>query len=209
MNHLGYRVLVILISLSAMLSCSKPKGAQDDCGFIQNVYGERVSWKQKLPVRMFLHTSVPAEHESSIRKAAQTWNESYGRTLIVIEENRIGGSHPARDSINIIYFMTAWEQDRASEQGRTSLYWVGDQIQEADMRLNGYNYRFYSTEASTAEYRALGGVNMEALALHEFGHVLGMRHNDESPSVMATYLRSNDDRVLLQSTDNASVKCEY
>lgn len=153
---------------------------------------------------MYLHNSIPAQFESSIRKAAQTWNQAYGRTILIIEDHRVGGNAPARDSANVIYYMNNWEADRAAEQGRTSLYWVGDQIQEADIRINARNYTFY-TEANFA----MGSVNMEALILHELGHVLGLRHNDDSPSVMATYLKSHQDRTQLQSTDSESLKCEY
>jgi hypothetical protein len=99
--------------------------------------------------------------------------------------------------------MNTWESNKASEQGRTSLYWVGDQIQEADIRINGLNYAFFGATVVS------GAVSMESLALHELGHVLGLKHNDSSPSVMATYLRLNQDRTQLQGSDHESLNCEY
>lgn len=189
--------LVLIIA-----GCSKPK-READCGFVQNVYGERVSWKQNAPVQMTLHTSVPPQFEESIRQAAETWNRAFGRTMIVIAPQRIGGTVPGRDQQNIIYYLTTWEANKASEQGRTSLYWVGDQIQEADIRINGLNYAFFGSAPIG------GAVSMESLALHELGHVLGLKHNDSSPSVMATFLRLNQDRTQLQGSDQESLKCEY
>ena len=196
----------LFISYLALVltSCAKPK-AQKDCGYVQNVYGERVSWKQTVPVRMYLHTSVPAMYESAIRAAADTWNKARGRELIIIDANRIGGSGPARDGRNVIYMQSTWEADRASEQARTSLYWVGDQIQEADIRINGQNYTFYVTQTSSTTQ----AVSIQALILHELGHVIGLRHNDASPSVMATYLKANQDRTILQAADTSSLQCEY
>lgn len=195
------RFYVIAFACIALMSCAKPH-READCGFVQNVYGERVSWKQAGQVRLFLHNSIPAEFEASIRKAAQTWNQALGRTLLVIEANRVGGS-PARDNANVIYYLSTWEADRSSEQARTSLYWTGDMIQEADIRINAQNYTFYATTQTA------GAVSMEALILHELGHVLGLKHNDASPSVMATYLKSNQDRTQLQQTDSTSLRCEY
>ena len=198
-------LLLRVVGLSLLIliaGCSKPK-READCGFVQNVYGERVSWKQNSPVLMTLHTSVPPQFEDSIRGAAETWNRSIGKTMIVIAPHRIGGTVPGRDKQNIIYYMNTWETDKASEQGRTSLYWVGDQIQEADIRINGQNYAFFGSTVVG------GAVSMESLALHELGHVLGLKHNDSSPSVMATYLRLNQDRTQLQGSDQESLNCEY
>lgn len=52
-------------------------------------------------------------------------------------------------------------------------------------------------------------VNIEALILHEMGHVLGLKHKDGSGSVMATYLASGEDRVNVTGVDSTDLKCEY
>lgn len=197
------RTLFLAYLVLILASCAKPK-AQKDCGYVQNVYGERVSWKQSVPVVMYFHTSVPAQFEANIRAAAESWNKAFGRNILIIESARVGGGGPARDNKNVIYFLNTWEADRASEQARTSLYWVGDQIQEADIRVN-QNYQFYVTGAAATG----SAVNIQALLLHEMGHVIGLRHNDASPSVMATYLKANQDRNQLQEADMASLQCEY
>jgi len=200
-----WRLFVVLASYLALLSCAKPK-SETSCGFVQNVYGERVSWKSSVPVRLYLHTSVPQVYEEAIRNAANTWNEAFGREILILDPVRIGGSGPAEDSTNVIYFLKTWEQERAAEQARTHLRWSGDQMREADIRINGLYYTYYVTGASSVP---LGAVNIEALLLHEFGHVLGLRHNDAAPSVMATGLKSNQDRIELQIADRESLKCEY
>lgn len=197
------RITFLFYLVLMLASCAKPK-AQKDCGYVQNVYGERVSWKQVVPVKMHFHTSVPVAYESAIRAAAESWNKAYGRELIRFESARVGGIQ-ARDSQNVIYYLSTWEADRASEQARTSLYWVGDQIQEADIRINGQNYQFYAAQGN-ANGQA---VSIQSLLLHELGHVIGLRHNDALPSVMATYLKANQDRNQLQEADLASLRCEY
>lgn len=196
------KFLIFLYLGIALVGCSKPK-SEESCGFVQNVYGERVSWKDNIPVKMYLHTSVPADLETSIRSAAETWNRALGKTAVVIEMEKVSGSSASRDGRNVIYFLDQWEREKSGEQGRTSLYWVGDLIQEADIRINDYNYNFYGATPQP------GFVSMESLALHELGHVLGLKHEDASPSVMATYLRTNQERVELQQSDLESLNCEY
>ncbi len=200
----GLRLVFLMYLILILASCAKPK-AQKDCGYVQNVYGERVSWKQNSPIKLFLHASIPADYEIGIRAAAESWNKAHRRQLITIESLRLAGGSPVRDGKNVIYLSSTWETEKASEQARTSLYWVGDQIQEADIRINGQNYQFYVTD-SVSNPQA---ISIQALLLHELGHVIGLRHNDASPSVMATYLKANHDRNQLQETDLASLQCEY
>ncbi|UXR65041.1 matrixin family metalloprotease [Bdellovibrio bacteriovorus] len=205
----------LILTVALFVQACAPK-SQDDCGFVQNVYGERISWKSDVPVTMYLHESVPDSMIPAIRSAAATWARTAGRDIIKIVEypREMGPLNPHKDGRNVIYFMNAWEANRASEQGRTSVYWIGDLIKEADIRLNAADFSFYwngntLTTAAKSERKSSSPVNIEALVLHEMGHVLGLKHKDGSGSVMATYLSSGDDRVNLAGTDTASLQCEY
>lgn len=195
--------LGILIGLGA---CT-PK-PQNSCGYVQNVYGERIGWKGRIPIEMKLHQSFPKEYEESAREAAEVWNRAAGKTLFTVEtSNRVGGAIESRkDTENVIYLYPTWEEDRANEQARTSIYWKGDLIEEADIRVNSKFSYYFKKEGQTENSK---GVNMTALLIHEMGHVLGMRHEDATPSVMATYLRTGTDRVFLMEADLETLKCEY
>lgn len=196
-------VILLLSSVLTIQACA-PK-AQDDCGFVQNVYGERISWKGEIPVVMKIHNSVPDAYIPAIVAAAESWNRTAGKTIIKIDTTKIAGAlEPRKDGVNIIYVLNTWESNKASEQARTSVYWVGDVIQEADIRINDKNFDFY-----TSENTSHSGVNIEALLLHELGHVLGLKHKDTSGSVMATYLANGVDRTAVTETDSASLQCEY
>jgi predicted Zn-dependent protease len=196
-------VIMLLSSMLTIQACA-PK-AQDDCGFVQNVYGERISWKGEVPVTMMIHTSVPDAYVPAIVAAAESWNRTAGKTILKIDTNKVAGAlEPRKDGINIIYVLNTWEANKASEQARTSVYWVGDVIQEADIRINDKNFDFY-----TSENTSHSGVNIEALLLHELGHVLGLKHKDTSGSVMATYLANGVDRTAVTETDTAALQCEY
>jgi len=192
----------VLLGL-ALQACS-PK-SQDECGFVQNVYGERISWKADVPVVMQLHKNFPEEFVGAAIAAAESWNKNVGRKVIEISGERYTGPDQAqKDNLNVIYFYPTWESDRPTEQARTSVYWVGDLIKEADIRINDKNFDFYWNQAGKS-----ADINIEALLIHEMGHVLGLKHKDSGNSVMATYLASNTNRVELAETDRSSLKCEY
>lgn len=205
---------MVLISIFTIQACA-PK-SQPDCGFVQNVYGERISWKSDAPVTMQIHTSVPESMIPAIQAAAETWEKTAGRKLfnIVTSPRYTGPIVPHQDGVNVIYFMNSWEANMGSEQARTSVYWVGDLIKEADMRINAADFGFYwkgetLTKAAKSERASSAPVNIEALVLHELGHVLGLKHKDNQGSVMATYLASGDDRTHLAVADQKDLQCEY
>lgn len=196
------------IALVGLQACA-PR-TQDTCGFVQNVYGERISWKGEVPVVMHLHASVPEEHVAAIQSAINSWNEAAGKTLLRLAPGRVGGEAAARDHLNVISYSSSWESNKLSEQAKTSVHWVGDQIQEADIKVNASStdgrslYNFYVSHPAGGY-----GVSLEALVLHELGHVLGLKHKDSDSSVMATYLAANTDRVNLAETDRDALGCEY
>ncbi len=201
------------------LSSCAPK-PQNDCGFVQNIYGQRISWKTapSKTVKVVIHESVPAELRASIYRAAATWERQVGHKVIDLSEDSsqlVGGS--SRDQKNGIYFLSEWESDRTSEQGRTSVYWAGDQIQEADIRINAYDFSYYDQNPQlligSAALKKLGqsprdGYSFEALMLHEMGHLLGLKHRDGT-TVMATHLAAFTNRTQLAATDQSSISCEY
>lgn len=190
-----------------MTACA-PTKSQEECGFVQNVYGERISWKGKIPVVMKLHESVPKAYRESIVQAAETWNKALGKTVILVDTTDIqkGPVKAFKDTLNVIYFYGEWEEDKPTEQARTSVYWIGDEIKEADIRVNAKNFKFYDL---TLADKGPSKISIEALLIHEMGHVLGLKHKDTDQSVMATYLASQSDRVNIAATDKKSLSCEY
>lgn len=206
----GFFLTMILFS-----SCS-PK-PQNDCGFVQNVYGQRISWKSESPIQLFISSSVPVTLRAGIYRAAATWESQLGRKVFEVSEDstKISGV-PNRDQKNAIYFLKDWESDKTSEQGRTSVYWAGDEIQEADIRINAADFSYYdqNPQVLTGSARlvsqgrtATDGYSFEALVLHEMGHLLGLKHREGT--VMATHLSAFSNRTQLTSSDQESISCGY
>jgi hypothetical protein len=179
--------------------------AQEDCGFVQNVYGERISWKGKTPIIINVHESFPPQFNTALENAMKKWEVAVGHPLFQLGSYGVKGPMtPRQDGVNLIYMMNTWEEDKSSEQARTSVYWVGDTIKEADIRINSKNFTFYSDRpASNSD------VHIESILVHELGHVFGLKHKDGGGSVMGTYLASMSVRTVISSTDLNSMRCEY
>ncbi len=215
-KHFRNILTSVLLGAAAFLSSCSPK-PQNDCGFVQNIYGQRISWKAKSPVKLYIHSSVPSELRPAIYRAAATWDGQIGKKVFEISEDSSQlGSFPARDQKNTIYFLPDWESDKTSEQGRTSVYWAGDEIQEADIRINAADFSYYDQNSQlltgSARLKQQGrtvtdGYSFEALMLHEMGHFLGLKHREGT--VMATHLAAFVNRTQLVGADQEAVTCEY
>lgn len=219
MQKLLWSLAFLPFVLFGLQACGPRYIEQPDCGFLQNVYGERISWKNNAPVPLYVHSSVPSQYYAAIQSAISKWEGSSGRPLFRIAGWGVQGPlEPRQDGMNVIYWMNTWEAEKSNEQGRTSVYWVGDQIREADIRINAVRaepsgaytgFSFYLDQPSGPYSRE---VHFESLMIHELGHVLGLKHQDQESSVMGTYLAANTIRPSdgrIPTADLEALKCEY
>ncbi|MCB9026058.1 MAG: matrixin family metalloprotease [Bdellovibrionaceae bacterium] len=194
-----------LIALSLVIqACGRNVSPEPACNFVQNAKLQRVSWNGRM-AKMYIHSSVPSEYHATIKEAADVWNQKIGNMVISIESTVGGSRTPSQDGYNIIYWMTDWEKEKKSEQARTTIYWSGSKIYEADIRINAEYHNFFITD------HAIGGrVDFKSLLVHEFGHVLGLAHVSQgNPSVMQAYLANGVTRRSLTDLDKSSLLCEY
>lgn len=212
--------MMLVFSFGLLATSCKPK-EQNDCGFVQNVYGQRISWQSNGPIELVIKSSVPPTLRPAIYRAVKTWEDQLGKKLFeVTEDSGRASPLPSKDGRNAIYFLNSWERDRQSEQGRTSVYWAAEQIMEADIRINSANFSFYDVDhdqlvlasgvdGNVHALQDSDGYSFEALILHELGHFLGLKHTTERKSVMVTHLSAFTDRTVLSASDSESVKCVY
>jgi hypothetical protein len=212
---LAIAVTVMVLGSLLTQACSRKLNPEKPCGFVQSNELQRVSWKENFPVRFMIHNSVPTEAYGAIRAAMEHWNIEMGKEVFKIEIYGVGGvNEPRQDNVNVIYWMNQWEQDRQSEQARTTIYWTGSRIYEADIRINAaFPFHYPEDDLVSAQgeldQSSIAGVDFKSLMIHELGHAIGLAHREESSSVMQTMLASGVDRRQLSKADLDSVKCEY
>lgn len=198
---------LLIVTGLALQACAPKVTAEASCNFVQNSELQRVSWGSQVPVVLYIDSSVPNTYSDDIKAAADVWNKEIGREVI-----KIGGyvdtqGEPSQDGHNIIYFMRTWEADKTVEQARTTVYWAGNRIYEADIRINASQAAGFTFSAGSVAQP--GEVDMESLLVHEFGHVLGLAHSAAAQSVMARSLPNAILRRSLSGSDEESIRCEY
>ena len=206
-----FSILGILVGLMLIQACGKTLPEQESCNFVRNSQLQRVSWAANTPVEIFLDSSVPAIYHDTVAAAIDVWNERGKEELGVNELIRLrlgsnpGSDSPGRDGVSKIYFMNTWDSNKSTEQARTTVYWAGSTIYEADIRVNQLNFDFFISEID----RSYTAVHLESLLIHELGHVLGLAHNESHTSVMQTALANGRIRNDVGEADLSSLKCEY
>lgn len=200
-------LFTLTLALSALLvqACSRPQSPQPSCNFVENPESQRVSWKRKLPINLYLHNSVPTDAYPAISKAVSEYNAKMGNGQEIFHiVGWVGGTlNPVQDGYSTIYWFTSWDGS-SDEQARTTIYWMGNEIFEADMRINAAGFS-YSKEENVNSTE----VDLQSLVTHELGHMLGLAHNPTAGSVMNFSLAKGVERRTLGAVDLASLKCEY
>ncbi len=202
------KMYLSLLGLLSLAACSRPLSPQPSCNFVENPEQQRVSWERHhLPLRLYIHKSVPVEANEAILRAVNEYNNRLGAEIFRIESFQAGGDlEPKKDGYSMIYwFNTTWcGMDRPNEQARTTIYWSGTEIFETDIRINAFNFT-YNFTADTS----FTNVDLTSLLVHELGHALGLAHNPASGSVMNAYLNFTQVRRTLSQTDLSNLMCAY
>lgn len=211
------KTLFLILTALALCSCEKgpalgpadqthlASAAEADCGFVRNSFGQRVSWKKNIPVVLAFHKNFPAEYEQVMEKAANHWNEAAGMTLFrfVHIENTLSET-TQKDSLNTVHWLSSWPESQKSLQALTNLYWQNNQISEADIGIDAQYFNFFSETPTTPS-----DIHLLSLLIHELGHVLGLKHRTNVPSVMWAVLNGTTIRDSLTAADRETIKCEY
>jgi hypothetical protein len=184
----------------------------------KNARGKRISWKGAVPVVFNLDPAFPKEFVPALESAMKSWNEAAGRPVFALAGFRTGTSVPASDGQNTIYYASnnaqgkallaiikANRRDRGGDAIAMTLgEFSGNKLFGADIIFDGTTHSFSTSRIHLYSF------DVEAVALHELGHALGLQHHEDPASVM--YYGSSPVSVSLRFIDDTSVKllaCEY
>ncbi len=219
MNFLGYKNLIFLYVLAVVvlqMGCSKgvylgPESAEflataseEDCGYLQNEYGQRVSWKENLPAEFFVSKTIPEEFRQDIIDAAEVWNKSAGKTVFKINLSDLDAGLSTSDSRNTIAGYQTWDEDKTTQQAVTIVKYRSNLITSADIKVNLHDFVYYSKDPQNSKQ-----VHFGSLLVHELGHAMGLKHASIRPTVMWATLGFDIVRTSISTTDQKSIGCEY
>jgi hypothetical protein len=201
-----FGLLGVLTGLMLVAACSRPLSPEESCNFVQNSQYQRISWKSD-KVALHIDSSVPQEFLPSVEAAVEVWNKKLNKKIISIVKSSTSGSNAnaSKDGVSKLYWKDSWDLSKPNEQARTTVYWQGSRIYEADVQVNAKNFKYFKT----GDQVDISKVHVESLLVHEIGHVLGLAHRDDDGSVMKTNLLSGYVRDEPGQVDMSSLKCEY
>ncbi|MBM3383038.1 MAG: matrixin family metalloprotease [Betaproteobacteria bacterium] len=166
-------------------------GANVPSGRLPGVHSAS-GWKRSLPVRFLTSEDIDPTVVKQLQTAMKSWELAVGKPLFQYDggEKRSGGDfrqlyEPLNDGVNGNYFDKSWFKSTGkSNSVLATTIWENSprdasSIVKADIRYNSEFYIFgNSLEEFSEGKRTI--VDMESLALHELGHLLGLTHVNET-----------------------------
>ena len=159
-----------------------------------------------LPINVSFGEDMSQEDRKSITNAMTTWENALGITLFNVIGTHTGVSGDSfenlygslEDGVNGYYSDFNWQKTKKPMEVLGTAIWLNNEdgaaITTADIRFNRQTYLIGNSHLiEKTDQREV--VDLETLALHELGHLLGLSHiseSDDSFSVMnpAIYIGS-------------------
>lgn len=157
-------------------------------------------WAGHLPISYRFSKAVDPAKRLQIQKAMHTWEQALDKVLFKYEglDDRVGKDfaslyNPLDDMMNAHYFDDSWvASTQKPREVLATTIWENDPgnpavIIKADIRYNVENYLLGDSLQEYSEGDLII-VDLESLALHELGHLLGLAHLTEDEDAFSVML---------------------
>lgn len=116
----------------------------------------------------------------AIRQGADAWGTQSKANISLIYGGPISGGVLANDGKNEVFFRNATSTDGASVIATTYTWWDSTgKMTDGDMVFWDASQKFFTGTSGCS-----GGVYIEDVATHEFGHMLGLNHSTATDATM-------------------------
>jgi chitodextrinase len=140
---------------------------------------------------------------SAVQQGAAGWSQQTNANIALVYAGTTSGSSLTLNYKNEVFFRNDSNGGAVAE---TYYWWDGSgRLIDADIVFHEGAYRFYTGSGCT------DGIYIENVAIHEFGHVLGLGHSDVPGATMAPAMSSYCDttQLTLEADDIAGIQAMY
>lgn len=172
--------------------------------------GKPLSWSSPTDISIVINdqgsADIPdASDDVAVRLAIDSWNQVQGTRLSLLENSdpiQRARTDFGSSSIHLVLFdedgSTGWFPNGSGVVAVTPIFFNGNgTIQDADVLMNGKDYRFTTTGESLR-------FDVQDIMTHELGHFLGLDHSGCAGATMHPYVDQNNILHRSPSPDDVS-----